>query len=66
MVTVRVILAVAASKQWELHQMDVHNVFLHGDLEAECFGNLKYFLGIEVARAQDGIFLCHEKHYKKK
>nr|GEZ78472.1 copia protein [Tanacetum cinerariifolium] len=30
MVTVRVILAVAASKQWELHQMKVHNVFLNG------------------------------------
>ncbi|GJX33637.1 retrovirus-related pol polyprotein from transposon TNT 1-94 [Tanacetum coccineum] len=30
-------LVVAASKQWELHQMDVPNVFLHGDLEAKVF-----------------------------
>ncbi|KAE8662354.1 ABI3, putative isoform 4 [Hibiscus syriacus] len=35
MVTIRVFLAIAASKNWELHQMDVHNVFLHDDLDEE-------------------------------
>ena len=32
MVTVHTVLAVVAAKAWELHQMDMHNAFLHGDL----------------------------------
>ncbi len=30
--TIRAIITMAVTKGWSLHQMDVNNVFLHGDL----------------------------------
>ena len=42
MTSVRTILAIAASKSWPLHQMDVKNVFLHGDLKEEIYMKLPF------------------------
>ena len=40
MTTVRTILAIAASQSWKLHQMDMKNAFLHGDLLEEIYMKL--------------------------
>ncbi len=37
MTNIRSIIAMAAAKGWSLHQMDVKNVFLHGDLQEEVY-----------------------------
>jgi hypothetical protein len=37
MTTVRAIITMAIAKGWSLHQMDVKNVFLHGDLQEEVY-----------------------------
>ncbi|RZB42128.1 Retrovirus-related Pol polyprotein from transposon RE2 [Glycine soja] len=35
--TVRLFLAMAAMRHWPLHQLDIKNVFLHGDLEEDIY-----------------------------
>lgn len=38
--TIRLFLKVAAGRNYEVHQMGVHNAFLHGDLDEEVY--MKY------------------------
>jgi len=36
-ITLRVLIALAASKAWKLWQMDVKNAFLHGEVDQEMY-----------------------------
>ncbi|KAI4297436.1 hypothetical protein L6164_037327 [Bauhinia variegata] len=37
MVTIRIVLAIMEAIDWELHQIDTHNAFLHGEIQEEMF-----------------------------
>ena len=54
--TVRSLLKVAAARKWELHQMDVHHAFLHGDLEEEVYMRLP-----QGFRAESPNLVCRLK-----
>ncbi|GJZ51057.1 ribonuclease H-like domain-containing protein [Tanacetum coccineum] len=68
--TIHTVLSLAASRHWSVHQLDVKNAFLHGDLSETEFamtdlGSLNYFLGISVTRDSSGMFLSQKKYAVK-
>ena len=59
--SVRVLLAVAASRQFKVHQMDVTTAFLHGDIDAEIY--MKQPPGFEDAKKADYVWKLHKSIY---
>ncbi|GJX93179.1 ribonuclease H-like domain-containing protein [Tanacetum coccineum] len=73
--TIHTFLSLPASQHWPVHQVDVKNAFLHGQLSKiriisslhqefsmTDLGTLNYFLGIFVSRDDTSMFL-HQRQY---
>lgn len=61
METIRLVIAVAASKGWEIHHLDVKTAFLHGELREEVF--VVQPEGFEVAGKEDKVYKLRKALY---
>jgi Reverse transcriptase (RNA-dependent DNA polymerase)/GAG-pre-integrase domain len=59
--TIRVILTLALSNQWPLHQLDVNNAFLHGDLRETIY--MQQPPGFIDSQNPDFVCLLHKSLY---
>jgi hypothetical protein len=59
--SVRLLLALAAHKGWEVHHMDVKSAFLNGDLQEEVY--VSQPAGFITNGAEDKVFRLHKALY---
>ena len=59
--TIRTILAIAAHRSWEVHQLDVKSAFLHGVLSEEVY--VQQPKGYEVLGEEDKVYKLHKALY---
>ncbi|OMO61385.1 Integrase, catalytic core [Corchorus capsularis] len=59
--TIRLLLAIAAQKQWKIHQLDVKSAFLNGYLQEEIF--VEQPEGFQVKGNEDKVYLLKKALY---
>ncbi|GKE92883.1 ribonuclease H-like domain-containing protein [Tanacetum coccineum] len=69
--TIQTVLSLAASRHWPIHQLDVKNDFLHGDLSETVYMHQppgfrdsvhSDYMCISVTRDSSGLFLSQKKY----
>ncbi|RVW95625.1 Retrovirus-related Pol polyprotein from transposon TNT 1-94 [Vitis vinifera] len=60
-ISVRCLLALAAARGWSIHQMDVNNAFLHGDLHEEIY--MSPPLGLRRQEEENLVCRLHKSLY---
>ena len=69
--SIRLVLAIAALKKWEVYHMDVKSSFLHGDLEEEIYmKRTKGYISdsslvCRLRKSLDGIKISPMERYAK-
>jgi hypothetical protein len=62
--TIYLILSIAVSNDWSLHQLDINNAFLHGVLEEDVF--MRQPPGFEDKNHPDYLYKLDKAIYKLK
>ncbi|GKB00615.1 putative RNA-directed DNA polymerase [Tanacetum coccineum] len=67
--TIRAVLSLTVINNWPLHQLDVHNVFLHGNLKErasrawfECLSKALFDLGFKGSKTDPSLFIYSHRH----
>ncbi|GJT62566.1 copia protein [Tanacetum coccineum] len=67
--SIRILLAYACALDFKLFQMDVKSAFMNGfineEFEMSMMGELKFFLGLQIKKLEDGIFFNQSKYIKE-